>query len=530
VAQAVVRGDRDGDLWVVTRGAQRVSDESVDPVEAPLWGFGRVVAVEHPEHWGGLIDLPLHADAAAAAELVEIVRSPGLDDQFAVRDGLRMVPRLVRRQAVASAAAELRSSGAYLVTGGLGGLGLQLTRWLAAGGAGTIVLTGRNGMPPRSEWGTAQPGSRVAQQIDAIRTAEASGASVEVVVADVAEAATMTALFRRFGDDLPPLAGVVHAAAALGNASTATMTAHDVETMFRPKVAGALLLHELTSELALDFFVMFSSTSALWGSRELGHYAAANQFLDAMAHYRHSLGLPALTVDWGTWDEMRVASADDRAEVAHAGMNQMPSLDALAVLGDLLAHPELAQVVVASVDWSVLKPVYEARRPRPFLSMVAPPSGAARPGRTAHDAPPELAMRLAELEGESRRELVVDFLREEVARALGIAETLAVDVEQGLFEMGMDSLMSVELKTRIEIGVGANLPSTLTFNYPNIVALAGYVVTEVLPESTASHTTSDTISDTTPAPDSASAVEATGLDASEDELAAMLASRLAKLQ
>ncbi|MDP2290713.1 MAG: hypothetical protein Q8M22_05950, partial [Actinomycetota bacterium] len=125
VAQAVIGADRDGDLWVVTRGAQATSDEQVDPSQAPLWGLGRVIAVEHPEHWGGLVDLDLAPAAADAAALLDLIRTAGAEDQFAVREGARLVPRLVRRQPAAAVTLALRADGAYLVTGGLGGLGLQ---------------------------------------------------------------------------------------------------------------------------------------------------------------------------------------------------------------------------------------------------------------------------------------------------------------------------------------------------------------------------------------------------------------------
>ena len=539
VAQAVIEGDRDADVWIVTRGAQPVDSDAVDPAQASLWGFGRVLAVEHPEHWGGLVDLAPGSSAGAdAAALVDAIRAAGSEDQLALRNDQRLVPRLVRRMPLAASPVSWRNDRTYLVTGGLGGLGLQLTEWMATCGAGVIVLTGRNALPPRAEWDDVPAGSRMERQVAAIRAAEALGATVDVVVADVADRAAMTALFQRFGADLPPLAGVIHAAAALGNATISAMTADDIERMFAPKVAGTLLLHELTLDLPLDWLVMFSSTSALWGSRELGHYAAANQFLDAMAHHRHSLGLPALTVDWGTWDEMRVASADDRAEVAQSGMLPMRSEDALGALGDLLARADIAQVAVAAVDWAMLKPVYEARRSRPFLADVAPGRGSARRART--DAPAELAQRLAGVAGESRRELVIEFLRAEVARALGIVDPWSVDVEQGLFEMGMDSLMSVELKSRIEIAVGANLPSTLTFNYPSILALAGYVVTDVLPETAVDVQASDgphpaneiPASGERPLPTAESAAPTPGSaeDLSEDDLAAMLASRLSKLQ
>jgi NAD(P)-dependent dehydrogenase (short-subunit alcohol dehydrogenase family)/acyl carrier protein len=517
-----------------------VTGSRVDPAQAPLWGLGRVAAVELPEHWGGLVDLAPTAgdddagvEPATAGDLVAAIRSAGPEDQLAVRDGRVFVPRLTRRARTPAAAFACRRDATYLVTGGLGGLGLKIAPWLAAAGAGTIVLTGRHGLPDRARWDELDPTSRAGRQVAAVRASEALGATVVVVAADVADVRAMTDLIGRCGADLPPLAGVVHAAAALGTAGLAAMSAADVERMLRPKVAGTLLLHELTRSLPLDHFVLFSSTTALWGSRDLGHYAAANVFLDAMAHHRRSLGLAALSVDWGTWDEMRVASADDRDEVASSGLHPMPSDDALELLGELLGDPEVTQVAAAVVDWDVLKAVYEARRPRPFLAAVASAAsgGRTRRSRRGEDGPPVLAVRLQGVAGDDRRGVVVEFLREEVARALGIAEPWSVDEEQGLFDMGMDSLMSVELKGRIEVAVGTNLPSTLTFNYPSIAALAGYVATEVLPEPARPGTGTLPIHETDggPAP-AAEAPTTTTDDLTEDELAAMLARRLAGLR
>jgi myxalamid-type polyketide synthase MxaE and MxaD len=293
--------------------------------------------------------------------------------------------------------------------------------------------------------------------------------------------------------------------------------------MLRPKVAGAWLLHELTVDADLDWFVMFSSTTAVWGSRALGHYAAANQFLDALAHHRRHLGLPALSVGWGTWDEMRAATAEERTAIAASGLAPMPSKDALAVLADLLAADDTAHVVVADVDWSMLKAVYEARRVRPLLAEVASPTS--RTLRAVRrDVTAELTLRIAAADVTARREVVVGFLRDEVAGALGVADPWTVDPDQGLFEMGMDSLMSVELKGRIEAAVDRNLPSTLTFNYPNVNALATYLLDEVLGEADASSPPPAVPASTPPR-----AAECAGDDLSEDDLAAMLAARLAAL-
>jgi myxalamid-type polyketide synthase MxaE and MxaD len=322
----------------------------------------------------------------------------------------------------------------------------------------------------------------------------------------------------------------VHAAATLGPATLEEVGDDDIAAMLRPKVAGAWLLHELSLEHPVDHFVLFSSTTAVWGSQKLGHYAAANQVLDAVAHVRRSAGLPALAVDWGTWDEMRVASAADRDEVSRGGLLELPSDGALNALGDLLADPGPAEVVVAAVDWSVFKPLYEARRPRPFFSLVGP-APASSPSASPAVAVPILSARLQEAPPATHRDVVVAYLRDEVARALGVARPEAVDVGQGLFEMGMDSLMSVELKARIEVAVGVALPSTLTFNYPNIDALAGYLVEHVLAPADGADLRDD--GSATPVADESPVRAATTTatdDLSDDELASLLADRLGRLR
>jgi myxalamid-type polyketide synthase MxaE and MxaD len=301
--------------------------------------------------------------------------------------------------------------------------------------------------------------------------------------------------------------------------------------MLRPKVDGTWLLHELTRDSQLDFFVLFSSTTALWGSRDLGHYAAANQFLDAFAFYRAQRGLPASTINWGTWEEMRVASAEDRAVVVGSGLNPMPTESALAVFGDLVGDPAPTQIVVAAVDWDVLKPIYEARRRRPFLSLVSGPRSSRPTGTT--DAIPELAVKLAAAPRQLHRGIVVDFLRDEVARALGAGSPETVDIDQGLFEMGMDSLMSVELKGRVELAVGKRLPSTLTFNYPNVAALTDYLLSNVLVEdldAAAADPASPVATPDAAGDEPARTGDVAAASMSEDALAAALASRLASLR
>ena len=486
---------------------------------------------------GGLLDLdPADPDGAAAAALLdEVWRPDPVEDQIAWRNGERSVARLVRRDPPAGVRPgtppPVRADGTYLITGGLGGLGLKVARWLAGAGAGHLVLAGRQGLPERRDWpaagetpATAPPAALA--QMAAIREIEALGAAVTVVAADVADAAAMAALFRRFGDGLPPLRGVVHAAVAMSALPVRDLSAAAVRAMLRAKVGGGWVLHTLTAGLDLDFFVLFSSTTALWGARDLAHYAAANQFLDALAHLRRAAGLPALAVDWGTWDEMRVASLDERAAVAQFGLHPLPAAAALDALGELLAAPAPTQVAIAAVDWGVLKPAYEARRPRPFLSRVGgrPP---ASPSAGAPGAPrSDLLERIAAAPPEARRDVLAAHVRTEVALALGRDPARPIDPDQGLFDLGMDSLMSVELKSRLEAGVGRPLPSTLTFNYSTIAALTDYLATQVLELNGPTAAASSAPSMLAPEPSASASTD----DLTEDELADLLMARLSQLK
>ncbi len=482
LAQAMAASEQKPILWLVTESAQAVDSAPNGFSLATMWGWGRVIALEHPEIWGGVIDIDMRdAPYISAAEIFTEITQPDGEDQMAWREGRRYVARLAPHPFAPPLArggvggGVLQPDASYLITGGLGGLGLKVARWMAENGAGHIVLTGRRGLPPRENWDLAD--ETIQPQIHAIREIEKLGTQVIVESADVSDMGQMRKIFARFDHGLPPLRGVIHAAAALDFWPVQDMPLDGVKSMFAPKVMGTWILHELTQHLSLDFFALFSSTTALWGVTNMAHYAAANTFMDSFAHYRRALGLPALSINWGTWEEMRVASAEDQESIAQFGLKKMPSDQALAILGDLISGTDVAQIAVASVDWAALKPLYEARRERPFLALVGIKPVAMPETEVGK---PQLLDELANVRAEERYELIENYVREQVARVLGIADPLAIDASQGMFEMGMDSLMSVELKGRLEKVVGQSLPSTLTFNYPTVAELTEYFDTRVL--------------------------------------------------
>ena len=507
-AQATFTVGSGARLWFLTRGAQTVSANqgTLNVLQASLWGLARTIGLEHPEIWGGLIDLdPVEAAAESAARVVDAIVHGDTEDQMAFRSGERRVARLVRREPLTGSAITFRPDALYLITGGLGGLGPRVANWMTERGARRFLLVGRSGLPARSEWDQIPPNSPGGLKIAAVRHLEQLGAEVTVSATDICDARQVAALFTTF--DPRELRGVLHLAAAVDASLVKDMTVQALVKVLAPKTKGTWLLHDLIKQ-PLDFFVMFSSWASVLGARELAHYAAANQFMDALAHYRHGLGLPALSVNWAAWDEIRNASDEVRTEYAASGLISMRSDMALNALGRAMASGD-PQVAIAAVDWKVLKGVYQARRHRPLLDLVTDSS---RVTPVSSHPVATLMDRLNQATPGEWPELVTAAVQREASAVLRLGpDELALD--QGLFELGMDSLMAVELKGNLEKLIGRSLSSTLIFRYPTARSLAGKLIDEVR------------LAATEPA-----APAGAESDASEAELAAMLAEAIQEIQ
>ena len=522
VVHALVRAGETAPLWIGTRNTQSCPGgaRDVDPSHAALWGLGRVVALEHPALWGGLVDLERLPPAATADALIQEIVERDDEDQIAIRGGRRFGARLQRLAGVPAAPATLRADGAYLITGGLGALGLEVAAWLAGHGARHIALVTRRGLAAHAA------DARTAGRVSAVAAIEARGATVQVIEADVSDREAMSRVIASFGGSAPALRGIVHTAAALASHVLDAMTVADVEAMLRPKATGAWILHDLTRALPLDFFLMFSSSTGLLGSKGLGHYAAANTFLDALAYHRCAAGLPAVAVSWGVWEQIRLDSNAERRMVDQSGLRPMASPRALAALGALL-QSDRPHTIVASVDWSSLVPVYEARRRRPLFDRLRPaPARRPKPARQSVD---DARQRLEQADPRHRRELLLAHICQEAGRVLGLAGA-DVDVEQGVFDMGMDSLMTVEFKGRLERSLRHPLPTTLTFKYPTMLAIADFLMRDIPGFDTAAvpGAASPAPRAAAPATPAAAPTSAATLDGmSEDELATLLAEKLA---
>jgi NAD(P)-dependent dehydrogenase (short-subunit alcohol dehydrogenase family)/acyl carrier protein len=449
-------------LWLVTRGGVATDGHApVSVAHGSLWGLGRTLAAEHPAHWGGLFDLdPQGGQSAAAAALWRQMLHPDGEDQIAWRQGRRLVPRLQPWSEEAGAAEiPVTPDGAYLITGGLGDLGLAVAGHLVQRGARHLWLLGRHGLPPRILWPELEPGSRLAQQVAAVQALEAQGAAVHGPALDVADAAAFSALLRSFGrDGVPPLRGVIHAAGVVDFQNVEALTPAEVEAVLRPKVDGGWVLHRETRQAPLDFFVLFSSISSLVPSPRLAHYAAANAFLDALAQARRAEGLPAVSIHWPAWKEIGMAAREMEADRV-GSFASLTTAEGLAAL-DRLATAAAPQVAILQGEAEGLPPLFAhltARRESPAVAAEGP-----------------LADLLAAPEGEraARLETTVAAIAGQV---LGISAT-RLDVQQPLQEMGLDSLMAVEIKNRIQSQLGLTLSAVELLHGPSVVELAALLL------------------------------------------------------
>jgi acyl transferase domain-containing protein/acyl carrier protein len=459
-------------IWVVTRGAQRVTDaDTVSPDQSCLWGFGRAASLELPQMWGGLADL---ADGTADewSRFIDRITTPRdsaiREDQIALRDQAVYVPRLVRRVGQPSATPlVLRDDATYLVTGGLGSIGLEIAGYLAAHGAKHLVLTSRRA-----------PSDATQQRIDAL--GEQYGCEFRVVAADVADARDVARLLTTVQAELPPLAGIVHAAGEIGTTPLSNLDDTEVDRVFAGKVWGAWHLSEVAADLQLDFFISTSSIASVWGGFGQTAYSAANAFLDGLAWRLREQGISGISVNYGPWSA-GMADADSRARLDQRGVRTLSPADALAGLADVMAASSAqgsVQGVVARIDWARFLPLYQQAGRRAFLAELEREVPDAAPAVTP-SGKTQLVERLTNAPVQQRKRLLTDYLRDAVAQVTRV-DAAEIREDAGFFDLGMDSLMAVELRRRIEQGVGKEIPATLAMDHPRLSDAADYLLGEVL--------------------------------------------------
>ncbi|MCM4084181.1 type I polyketide synthase [Paractinoplanes hotanensis] len=446
-------------LWIVTReGIQAApGDRPSSLAVAQIWALGRTFALEHPESWGGLLDLPATLDPRAAGRAAAVLAGLQDEDQVAVRSAGVLARRLL--PAPADPVSPLwEPRGTVLVTGGTGALGAHVARWAAGSGAEHVVLTSRRG--------DAAPGAAE------LRTdLTAGGARVTIAACDTADREQVAALLAGLGE---PVTSVVHAAGTLTPELIADSTTEELTDVRSGKVRGAQNLLDLLDPEHLEQVVFFSSNAGVWGSARQGTYGAANAALDALAEQARERGLPVTSVAWGLWAGGGMAeSAGGEDYMRKRGFRGMDPAAAIMAMRQAAGAGDTF-LAVADVDWPVFAPAFAFARPRPLIADL-PEVRATR--EIAEAAPPAdagdaLRQQLAGVPPHEHEPIVLGLVRAHAAAVLGHDSADAVDARRPFKEIGFDSLTAVDLRNRLGAASGLTLPATLVFDHPTPDAVA----------------------------------------------------------
>ncbi|MEU3458262.1 SDR family NAD(P)-dependent oxidoreductase, partial [Micromonospora sp. NPDC006766] len=451
-------------LWCVTARALALDSERipVDAAQARLWGLATVLSLDLPAEWGGMIDLPEDADDASIRRLGSALLSADGEDQLLIRPNGLFARRLVTAATGgAPGKRQWRPRGTVLVTGGTGGIGAHLARWLAAEGAEHLILTSRRG---RDAAGATELAAELA----------ARGTEVTLAACDIADRDQVAALLAAIPADRP-LRTVVHAAGlAQRLAGLDELTLDEFAEVGHAKIAGAEHLDELLADHELDAFVLFSSGSAVWGSGGQSAYGSANSYLDALAVRRRAAGRTATAIAWGAW-QTGMVDEELAEQMRRLGAPAMPADLAVAALRQALDQDDTS-IVVADIDWSRFAPTYTMARRRPLLDELAEVR-AVLDGNDADGGADGAALvaRLAPMPAAEQQRILLDLVRDNVARILGYDSGASVEPGRAFDDLGFDSVSAVDLRTRLGAATGRKLPTTLVFDYATPAALAEHL-------------------------------------------------------
>ncbi|MEV4921199.1 SDR family NAD(P)-dependent oxidoreductase, partial [Streptomyces tirandamycinicus] len=474
-------------LWCVTRGAVSVgrTDRLSAPGQAGVWGLGRVAALEHPRQWGGLIDLPDAVDARTAQRFAAALTGTGGEDQIAVRASAAYGRRLVPASTGVPDDG-WTPRGTVLITGGTGGRGSHVARWLAGAGASHLVLVGRGGPNAPS----------AAELADELRE---MGAGVTLAACDVTDRAALAGVLADIPADAP-LTAVVHAAGIVDDGVLDELTPERLASVYRVKAESALHLHELTRDLDLDAFLLFSSVAAAVGSAGRAALAAANAVVDALAVQRRAEGRCATSLAWGAWigDQPADAAGPSAGRSSAAGPSAAggdgdgagravypavhPDL-ALAAVRQAVTRQDAALVVLDLRQPGIVEGLLAARGSTllsevPSVRRLVVEADTVR--QETESAASALRERIARLSAAERTAHVCALVRTHVAAVLGHADASAIEPDRKFRDLGFDSLTAVELPNRLNLATGLGLSATSVYDYPTATALAEHIVAELL--------------------------------------------------
>ena len=465
-------------LCIVTQGVYKIKGHKV-PVcvaQAPISGLAKVLAKEHPE----LNCLSIDTDAldadSALLQIIDEIQHANSDRETAFRDGVRYVPRLISCfPGIKKEPPCINNQGTYLITGAFGGLGMALAQWIIRGGGQHLLLAGRN-----------NPNDDALKQIKEI---EELGGSVHTLIADVSDFKTFSSGFNAVREGMPPLKGVFHLAGILKGDMILQQSYKDFAEIMAPKAAGAWNLHQLTQDIPLDFFVLFSTSSTLWGIQGTSAYTAANIFLDSLAHYRAFQGLPALSINWGAWARIGAAAKlhlEDR--LSGQGFNSISPEACFGCL-EVLLQCDMNQAGVMAMDWGKFLGRFPKNgRPPLFSSLKNVYSSVGRPKNKAVSSGGKIISSsgvLQKLPAHEQQDLMRTYLRKEISRILRIREDKISD-DQNLIELGMDSLIFIELSQTLGEDLQLKIVPHKIFENPTIAAMARQFISDMVLNKTVS--------------------------------------------
>ena len=477
-------GQRLPRLTLVTAGAQSPDGRPTASVQAPLWGLGRVIAEEHPECWGGLVDIdPAEEPASSAARIAAEIVATEPEDGVALADrGARYVLRLQPLVSGGSVAPfACRADASYLITGGLGGVGLEIARWLAERGARHLLLAGRRGLPPRESWGQ-QTDKGIQRSIDIVQAIEALGASVHPLALDVTDEGAVRQVLQGGTASLsssaqwPAVRGVVHAAAVADDCLIDRLTPPSLRNVLRPKATGAAVLARAIDGHAIDFLVLCSSLGSLLGQPGQASYAAANAYLDALADDLRRRGVPALAVNWGAWAKLGLAQSPGGRrtveELDRRGIREFAATTGTAALG-LLLEAGIANAAVVPADWSRFGATARGvRLPSLVQELVSP--GA----RAVKSLEPAARAALDAAEPEQRAPMFIEHLQGLLAKVLRLSPD-KVDVDAPMGTLGLESLTALEFRRYIESSIGMRVSAMVLWSHSTVTALARHLLSKL---------------------------------------------------
>ncbi|TRW78344.1 type I polyketide synthase [Mycolicibacterium sp. 018/SC-01/001] len=463
-------------VHIVTANAQpALGTEDLAVDQATVWGLGRVVGhQEFPEMWGSLVDIddaddPVEVAGRLYAHLVD----DEAEDQIALRGDRTLAPRLLPCPGLTKPfPTKLNATATYVVTGGTGALGRSVALYLAERGARHITLLSRRELPPRASWPHLDATDAQYAAVETVRRIERLGAHVRCAAVDITDAEHV----ERWRDEhdragAPPIRGIVHAAGSVDDRLLVSMTEEDFATVMAPKIAGTRLLHNAFEKKDLDFFVMFGSAGSVIASPGQANYAAANAFLDAFAHYRQARGLPALTIGWGPWSVGMVEELKLEKIYANRGIELITPRAGVRILDRLLSQ-KVAHVVAITADWNRARQGFGTHLPAIYRDLD---TGGDGPGGAGAES---LLDTLSALPDTERLPVVTEHVRGIVAAVFDCA---AEDVEPDVMldDLGLDSMMAMEFRVRINSMFSIDLPVLEILRGVTVNSLAARILAEL---------------------------------------------------